>query len=81
MMWPFKKKKTEKQSSGISILNKIKMLSIEAQELKYESDNLLKDGEVTTNICTLKEKSSQMDKVIERMQQIHLEMMKLNATQ
>lgn len=74
-MWPFGKSKKEESPDSYETVGKVQLLVIEAQELKYEMSNLTD----TRDLNELKTNAERSKKIINRMQDIHIELLRLNA--
>ena len=74
-MWPFEKNKKKKSFDPYKTVGKVRLLVIEAQELKYEMNNLTD----TRDLNELKTNVERSKKIINRMQNIHIELLRLNV--
>lgn len=74
-MWPFRKSKKKESPDPYETVGKVRLLVIEAQELKYKMNNLTD----TRDLNELKTNVERSKKIINRMQDIHIELLRLNA--
>lgn len=74
-MWSFGKSKKKESADPYETVGKARLLVIEAQELKYEMNNLTD----TRDLSELKTNAERSKKIINRMQDIHIELLRLNA--